>query len=194
MKNLNSMKIQTEQRVGVFVDVQNLYYSAKNLYNSKVNYAEILKAAVGSRTLVRAFAYVVKADVDTESTFFDALFNMGFEVRVKELQVFEKVIPTYQSDKLVLPLPNLVLRVIRPRQCVHERIIRHGAIERSIEHRDLRDREQLHACLNGRDLRRVVQRGELQDLAQLRERSLRDAHRAVKMPAMHYPMPDGIQL
>jgi len=32
-----------EQRVGVFVDVQNQYYSAKNLYNAKVNFANILK-------------------------------------------------------------------------------------------------------------------------------------------------------
>lgn len=77
-----------EQRVAVFVDVQNLYYSAKNIYNSKTNFAEILKAVVGARKLVRAFAYVIKADVGEERGFFDALEKIGFETRVKDLQVF----------------------------------------------------------------------------------------------------------
>jgi uncharacterized LabA/DUF88 family protein len=77
-----------EQRVAVFVDVQNLYYSAKNTYNAKTNFAEILKAVVGARKLVRAFAYVIKADVGEEQGFFDALEKIGFEVRMKDLQIF----------------------------------------------------------------------------------------------------------
>src|SRR3989304_1225096 len=40
------------QRVGVFVDVQNLYYSAKALYESKVNFGEILKMAPKLDTVV----------------------------------------------------------------------------------------------------------------------------------------------
>ncbi|OGC46264.1 hypothetical protein A2V49_04655 [candidate division WWE3 bacterium RBG_19FT_COMBO_34_6] len=79
---------QKEQRVGVFVDIQNMYYSAKNLYFSKVNYANVLKDAVAQRRLLRAFAYVVKADISDEQNFFEALEKIGFEVRVKELQVF----------------------------------------------------------------------------------------------------------
>ncbi len=78
----------SEQRVGVFVDVQNLYYSAKNIYNSKVNFSNILRAAVGRRKLVRAIAYVIRADVKEEQTFFDALENIGFEAKAKDLQVF----------------------------------------------------------------------------------------------------------
>jgi len=61
-----------DQRVGVFVDVQNMYYSAKNLYNAKVNFAQILKTAVGNRSLIRAIAYVIKADVKEEQNFFDS--------------------------------------------------------------------------------------------------------------------------
>ncbi len=80
--------IHKEQRVGVFVDVQNLYYSAKNLYNTKVNFREILKTAVGTRKLIRAIAYVIKADVKDESNFFEALENIGFEVKSKDLQIF----------------------------------------------------------------------------------------------------------
>lgn len=77
-----------QQRVGVFVDVQNLYYSAKNLYNAKVNFKEILREAVKSRNLIRAIAYVIRADVKDEQNFFDALEKMGFEVKAKDLQVF----------------------------------------------------------------------------------------------------------
>lgn len=80
--------IRREQRVGVFVDVQNMYYSAKQLYSAKVNFNEILKAAVGIRKLVRAFAYVIKADVKEEVNFFEALEKFGYEVRAKDLQIF----------------------------------------------------------------------------------------------------------
>ena len=80
--------IHKDQRVGVFVDVQNLYYSAKNLYNTKVNFREILKSAVGGRKLIRAIAYVIRADVKDESNFFEALENIGYEVKAKDLQVF----------------------------------------------------------------------------------------------------------
>ena len=77
-----------DQRVGIFVDVQNMYYSAKNLYNAKVNFAQILKAAVKDRSPIRAIAYVIKADVKEEQNFFDALDKIGFEVKAKDLQIF----------------------------------------------------------------------------------------------------------
>lgn len=83
----NSTK-HKEQRVGVFVDVQNMYYSAKNLYGAKVDFGSVLKESVAGRKLIRAFAYVIKADVGAEKEFYDALSAQGFEVRIKELQVF----------------------------------------------------------------------------------------------------------
>jgi len=82
------MRIKKEQRVGVFVDVQNMYYSAKNMYKSKVNFAQILKEAVNNRSLVRALAYVIKADIKEEKNFFDALSKIGYEVKSKDLQTF----------------------------------------------------------------------------------------------------------
>ncbi len=77
-----------DQRVGVFIDVQNLYYSARNMYGSRVNFNEILKEAVGNRRLIRAIAYVIKADMPEEQSFFDALEKAGFEVKAKDLQTF----------------------------------------------------------------------------------------------------------
>jgi uncharacterized LabA/DUF88 family protein len=76
------------QRVGVFVDVQNMYYSARNIYNSRVNFSKILETAVGGRQLIRAIAYVVKAESPEEQTFFDALEKSGFEVKMKDIQIF----------------------------------------------------------------------------------------------------------
>ncbi|OGZ60958.1 MAG: hypothetical protein A2919_00435 [Candidatus Spechtbacteria bacterium RIFCSPLOWO2_01_FULL_43_12] len=76
------------QRVAVLIDVQNLYHSAKNLYKKRVNFSEILKAAVGDRQLIRAFAYVVSTEGGEEQVFFDVLRKMGIEIRVKELQIY----------------------------------------------------------------------------------------------------------
>lgn len=80
--------IHDEQRVGIFVDVQNMYYSAKNLYDSKVDFTNLLNKAVQNRKLIRALAYVIKADTPDESNFFEALENIGYEVRIKELKTY----------------------------------------------------------------------------------------------------------
>lgn len=77
-----------EQRVGLFVDVGNMYHSAKNLYNRRVNFQELLKTATAGRKLIRALAYVVVSKTQEEQTFFEALAKQGFEVKMKDLQVF----------------------------------------------------------------------------------------------------------
>ncbi len=76
------------QRVGVFVDVQNLYYSARAMYGAKVNFKEVLKTAVNGRVLIRALAYVVRTEEVKKEAFFDALEKIGFEIKAKDLQVF----------------------------------------------------------------------------------------------------------
>jgi len=79
---------QINQRIGVFVDTQNLYYSAKNLHKNKADFKTILREAIAGRKIIRAIAYVIRADVKDEGTFYDALSEMGFEVKSKDLQVF----------------------------------------------------------------------------------------------------------
>ncbi|MBZ9578268.1 NYN domain-containing protein [Patescibacteria group bacterium] len=76
------------QRVAVLIDVQNLYHSAKNLYQARVNFREILKLAVSGRNLIRAFAYVVRTKTGEEKPFFEALTKLGIETRVRDLQEF----------------------------------------------------------------------------------------------------------
>jgi len=76
-------------RIGVFADIQNMYHSAKNIHHGRVNFGELLKVAISDRELVRALAYVVKGgETDEEQAFFDALTKTGFELKMKDLQVF----------------------------------------------------------------------------------------------------------
>ena len=77
-----------DQRVVVLIDTQNLYYSAKNLYQHKVDFGQVLKLAVGARKLIRAFAYVIQTKTGEEQPFFEALMELGIETRIKELQEF----------------------------------------------------------------------------------------------------------
>ncbi len=82
------LKSPKAQRVGVFVDVQNMFYSARFMYSAKANFKTILEAAVKGRTLIRAIAYVVKTEDITREAFYDALTNIGYEVKGKDLQIF----------------------------------------------------------------------------------------------------------
>ena len=77
-----------EQRVGVFIDTQNLYHSAKNLYKRKVNFGAILKDAIAGRKLVRATAYLITTESGEEKAFFEALEKLGIETKTKDLQIF----------------------------------------------------------------------------------------------------------
>ena len=77
-----------EQRVGIFVDVSNMYHSAKNLFQKRTNFQEILHTAVADRKLIRAICYAIKTEKEEESSFFEALSQQGFEVKMKDLQTF----------------------------------------------------------------------------------------------------------
>ncbi len=78
----------TGQRIGVFVDVQNMYHSAKKLHGGRVNFKTVLKDGADNRVLLHARAYVVKSETAEENTFFDALAGQGYDVRVQDLRVF----------------------------------------------------------------------------------------------------------
>jgi uncharacterized LabA/DUF88 family protein len=77
-----------EQRVGVFIDTQNVYHSARNLYQARVNFGAVLRDAVAGRKLVRAVAYVITTEAGDEKNFFEALAKLGIETKTKDLQIF----------------------------------------------------------------------------------------------------------
>ena len=77
-----------DQRVAIFIDTQNLYHSAKNLYNSKVNFGAVLQKSLVGRKLIRAIAYVITTEAGDETHFFEALTKLGIETKTKDLQIF----------------------------------------------------------------------------------------------------------
>ena len=76
------------QRVGIFIDTQNLYHCAKNIYGAKVNFGQVVKDGLMGRSLTRAVAYVITTESGDEKNFFEALGKMGIETKTKNLQIF----------------------------------------------------------------------------------------------------------
>ena len=76
------------QRVGIFIDTQNIYHSAKNLYGAKVNFGQVVKDALDGRVLIRATAYVITTESGDEKNFFEALGKVGITTKTKNLQIF----------------------------------------------------------------------------------------------------------
>ncbi|MFC7115894.1 NYN domain-containing protein [Natronoarchaeum sp. GCM10025703] len=81
-------EIHPGQRVAVLVDAQNLYHSAQSLYTNNIDYSSLLEKSVQGRELTRAIAYVIRADSPEEESFFEALTDIGFETKIKDIKTF----------------------------------------------------------------------------------------------------------
>jgi uncharacterized LabA/DUF88 family protein len=83
----HSMKIRPQ--VGIFVDTQNLYHSARDYYQRTVNFESLLKYGTQEgRELFRAISYVVEREADTSAwPFIYKLSTLGYKVRRMTLQV-----------------------------------------------------------------------------------------------------------
>ncbi|MXR21524.1 LabA-like NYN domain-containing protein [Halobacterium bonnevillei] len=80
--------IHAGQRVAVLADAQNLYHSAQSVYSQNIDYAALLEKAVQERELTRAIAYVIRAQSEDEDRFFEALQDIGFETKIKDIKTF----------------------------------------------------------------------------------------------------------
>ncbi|ADY72795.1 hypothetical protein Dester_0137 [Desulfurobacterium thermolithotrophum DSM 11699] len=87
-------KITSHLRVAVFVDMQNIYYGAKNTLKKKVDFKRLLELGVRGRTLYRAIAYLVDLDKVNQDSFIYVLRSLGYEVKLKEPKKF------YSWDKI----------------------------------------------------------------------------------------------
>ena len=76
-----------EQRTGIFIDVQNMFYSAKYKYRGKIDYQKLLSFIAKGRKVVRALAYAVTTPEIDQSAFIKILGDLGMEVRIKELKL-----------------------------------------------------------------------------------------------------------
>src|SRR3989338_3530210 len=109
-----------DQRVAFFIDAQNMYHSARSLYNARVNFKEVLKSAVAGRKLIRAFGYVVRTKTGEEKAFFDALVKLGIETRIRDLQEF------YGGMKKADWDVGIVIDAIRTCSMVHDIVLLSG--------------------------------------------------------------------
>ena len=82
-----SEKETTQPRVGVFVDVQNMFYAAKDRFERRVDYIKLLDLIVGPRQLISAYAYIVQIPEIDQSNFFSLLEHNGYTIRSKDLRL-----------------------------------------------------------------------------------------------------------
>jgi uncharacterized LabA/DUF88 family protein len=80
--------IHSGQRVAMLADAQNLYHTARSLYNRNIDYSSLLEEGVRDRQVTRAIAYVIRANAEDEETFFEALIDIGFEAKTKDIKTF----------------------------------------------------------------------------------------------------------
>jgi len=74
------------EKIAMFVDSQNLYYSARAAFASKVNYEKLLRLVTGNRTLVRAIAYIVQPPDGDVKPFATSLERIGYIVKIKDVR------------------------------------------------------------------------------------------------------------
>ena len=71
------------QKISIFVDVQNIYYTTKQKFNCNFNYNEFWKQATYGRTLLNAYAYAIDRGDVKQLEFQNILRAIGFEVKLK---------------------------------------------------------------------------------------------------------------
>lgn len=77
----------TDQRVAVFIDVQNMFYSAMNIFGKKLDFEQLLAKIQRGRKMVRAIAYVVQSPEVDQSKFLEFLDSIAVEVKKKPLKI-----------------------------------------------------------------------------------------------------------
>ena len=95
MTNLTSQRssagtnrmLSGQPRVGVFVDVQNMFYAAKDRYARRLDYIKLLDLIVGPRNLVAAYAYVVQIPEINQAGFLSLLEHNGYTIKSKDLRM-----------------------------------------------------------------------------------------------------------
>ena len=71
------------EKVAIFVDVQNVYYTTRQQYQRQFNYAAFWERITQDRTVVAAFAYAIERNNPKQQSFQQILREIGFEVKLK---------------------------------------------------------------------------------------------------------------
>ena len=71
------------EKVAIFVDVQNIYYTTKQIYKSHFNYNAFWKRVTSNREVVKAIAYGIDRGDEKQKQFQNILRGIGFELKLK---------------------------------------------------------------------------------------------------------------
>ncbi len=70
-------------KIAVFVDVQNIYYTTRQAYGRQFDYRKLWQHVSREGTIVSAFAYAIDRDDDKQKKFQSALRQIGFTIKLK---------------------------------------------------------------------------------------------------------------
>ncbi|MBL4942589.1 MAG: NYN domain-containing protein [Colwellia sp.] len=71
------------QKIAVFVDVQNIYYTTRDVYQRQFNYRLLWQELMAQGDIVLANAYAIQRSDDQQHKFQKALKHIGFKVKLK---------------------------------------------------------------------------------------------------------------
>ena len=71
------------KKVAIFVDVQNIYYTSRQVFKRNFDYNAFWARATKDRQLIHAFAYAIDRGDQKQHEFQNILRAIGFEVKLK---------------------------------------------------------------------------------------------------------------
>ena len=71
------------EKVNIFVDVQNIYYTTKQIYNNHFDYNAFWKKVTSNREVIKAIAYGIDRGDEKQKQFQNILRGIGFELKLK---------------------------------------------------------------------------------------------------------------
>jgi uncharacterized LabA/DUF88 family protein len=71
------------ERVSVFVDIQNIYYTVKQIYDCHFDYSRFMSEVTDGRQLIKAIAYAIDKGDEKQIKFQKIIENLGFEIKLK---------------------------------------------------------------------------------------------------------------
>jgi len=71
------------EKIAIFVDVQNIYYTTRQQYHRQFNYKAFWAKATKNKQVVAAFAYAIDRGDAKQRGFQNTLKNIGFQIKLK---------------------------------------------------------------------------------------------------------------
>jgi uncharacterized LabA/DUF88 family protein len=77
------MLVKPSNKIAIFADVQNIYYTTRQAYGRQFDYRKLWQRISAQGDIVAANAYAIDRNDDQQRQFQDALRHIGFTVKLK---------------------------------------------------------------------------------------------------------------